>query len=153
ATWNTALDAEFAFQQLIALANPANPPLQLVNITNGAANLGAAESILGAAQNTAAGKARIALGAALADTPGWFTPLSPQPAAKDYADQEINQFNWDSQVDFPFVFAFRQELEARAGGNPSWNTGVNYFDQLAASPDLQEVKALYKKAGLSLTAD
>ena len=54
---------------------------------------------------------------------------------------------------FPFVFAFRAELEARAGGNPSWNTGVNYVADLAKSVDLKEVKALYQAAGLSLGQD
>ena len=56
-------------------------------------------------------------------------------------------------MDFPFVFALRAELEARAGGNPSWTTGVNYFAQLANSPDFAEVVALYKAAGLSLRGD
>ena len=41
-----------------------------------------------AAQATAAGRARLALSAALGDTPGWFTPLSPEPAANDFAAQE-----------------------------------------------------------------
>ena len=69
------------------------------------------------------------------------------------ATQEANQFEWGSQVTFPFVFAFRAELEARAGGNPSWNTGVNYLTDLAKSADLKEVVALYRAAGLSLTKD
>jgi len=56
-------------------------------------------------------------------------------------------------VTFPFVFAFRAELEARAGGNPSWNTDVNYFSDLAKSADFKEVVALYQAAGLSLTKD
>jgi pimeloyl-ACP methyl ester carboxylesterase len=147
ATWNDALDGAFAFQQL------ADPSVQVVHITNPAANFQGAEAVLAAAQATPQGRARIALGAALSDTPGWFTPLSPEPAAKDFAGQEQNQFLWDSQVDFPFVFAFRAELEARAGGNPSWNTGVDYSRQLAKSADRREVKALYKAAGLSLRAD
>jgi pimeloyl-ACP methyl ester carboxylesterase len=147
ATWNTALDAAFAFQQLIA------PGIQVVNITNPTANLTAGERAVAAAQQTAAGRARLALVAALGDTPGWFTPLSPEPAATDYAAQEQNQFLWDTKVTFPFVLAFRAELEARAGGNVSWNTGVNYFADLAKSVDLKEVAALYKAAGLSLTKD
>ena len=97
--------------------------------------------------------ARLALVAALGDTPGWFTPLSPEPAATDYVAQEQNQFLWDTEVTFPFVLAFRAELEARAGGNVSWNTGVNYFTDLAKSADLKEVTALYQAAGLSLTKD
>src|SRR5450755_4085208 len=151
ATWNTALDSEFAFQQLI------DPSVQVVNITirpkDPTANLAAAETAAAAAQVTPRGRARLALAAALGDTPGWFTPLSPEPAPGDAAGQEVNQFLWDTQVDFPFIFAFRAELEGRAGGNPSWNTGVNYFTQLARSADLGEVAALYHAAGLSLTAD
>jgi pimeloyl-ACP methyl ester carboxylesterase len=147
ATWNTALDSELAFQQLIA------PSLQVVHITNPTANLTAADQAAAAAQATPQGKARIALAAALGDTPGWFTPLSPEPAANDYAAQENNQYLWDTQVDYPFVFALRAELEARAGGNPSWTTGVNYAAQLAKSPDFAEVAALYQAAGLSLHGD
>jgi pimeloyl-ACP methyl ester carboxylesterase len=147
ATWNTALDAEFAFQQLI------DPSVQVVNITDPAANLAQAEAAAAQAQQTPQGRARLALVAALGDTPGWFTPLSPEPAATDYAAQEANQFDWASQVTFPFVFDFRANLEADAGGNPSWNVGVNYFQDLAKSADLPEVVALYKTAGLSLTGD
>ncbi len=151
ATWNTALDGAFAFQQLI------DPSVQVVNITippaNPTANLAGAEAAAAAAQATPQGQARLALTAALGDTPGWFTPLSAEPAANDFATQEANQFKWESQVDFPFAFLLRAELEARAGGNPSWNTGVNYFSDLRKSSDFREVRALYKAAGLSLVKD
>ncbi|MGO8956036.1 MAG: alpha/beta hydrolase family protein [Streptosporangiaceae bacterium] len=149
ATWNTALDSAFAFQQLLAPASG----LQVVNITNPQSNLGIAETAAAQAQATPAGQARIALAAALADTPGWFTPLSAQPARTDYAGQEANQFLWDTEVDFPFVFAFRANLEQDAGGNPSWNTGVNFATQLLKSVNYREVVHLYKAAGLSLTKD
>ena len=147
ATWNTAADSAFAFQQLI------DPSVTVVNITNPGGNLTGALQAAAAAQKTKKGRARIALGAALADTPGWFTPLSPEPGPKNYGAQENNQYLWDSQVDFPFVFALRAELEARAGGNVSWTTGVNYAAQLAQSADRNEVVALYKAAGLNLKAD
>jgi pimeloyl-ACP methyl ester carboxylesterase len=147
ATWNTALDSAFAFQKLI------DPSIAITNITNPTGNLTAAETAVSQAQATASGRARLALAAALADTPGWFTPLSPEPAAQDYAGQEANQFLWDTQVDFPFAFALRAELEARAGGNPSWNVGVNYDKDLARSVDNAEVHALYQAAGLSLRDD
>ena len=147
ATWNTALDSEFAFQQLI------DPSVQVVNITTPTANLTAADTAAAAAQATPQGQARLALAAALADTPGWFTPLSPEPAANDFTAQEANQFEWETQVDFPFAFFLRAELEGRAGGNGSWNTGVNYFTDLRKSSDFAEVKALYAAAGLSLHAD
>jgi pimeloyl-ACP methyl ester carboxylesterase len=147
ATWNTALDSEFAFQQLIDRA------VSVVNITNPGANFIAAENAAAAAQKTAQGRARLALVSAFADTPGWFTPLSPEPGATNYQAQEANQYLWGSQVTFPFAFDLRAEVEARAGGNPSWNTGVNYTADLMKSANLKEVLALYKAAGLSLNKD
>jgi len=147
ATWNTAADAAFAFQQLI------DPAVQVVHITDPGGNLTGALQAAAAAQQTKQGRARLALVAALGDTPGWFTPLSAEPGPKDYTAQEANQFEWFSQVDGPFIFALRAELEARAGGNPSWTTGVDYTAQLAMSADSAEVAALYKAAGLDLSAD
>jgi pimeloyl-ACP methyl ester carboxylesterase len=147
ATWNTALDSAFAFQQLI------DPSVAIVHITDPGGNLTGADTAAANAQQTAQGRARMALVAALADTPGWFTPTSPPPAPRDFAAQQANQYLWFSQVDAPFAFALRAELEARAGGNPSWNTGVNYTTQLAHSADMLEVVALYKAAGLSLKGD
>jgi pimeloyl-ACP methyl ester carboxylesterase len=149
ATWNTALDAAFAFQTLLA----PGAGLQVVNIADPLANLTLAEEALVGAQGTPQGKARIALVGALGDLPGWFLPLSPEPALDDFSLQEANQFTWDQQVDFPFAFAFRAELEARAGGNVSWNTGVDYRKQLERSIGREQVRALYQQAGLDLDAD
>jgi pimeloyl-ACP methyl ester carboxylesterase len=148
-TWNQALDSAFAFDVLLG----ANSGLQVVNISDPNKNIGIAETLLAAAQKTAAGKARIALAAALDDTPGWFDPLSPEPSSTDYATQEANQYLWLLEIDFPFAFDFRAELEGRAKGNPSWNNGVNYSPQLKNSVDYPEVQALYKAAGLSLDDD
>lgn len=149
ATWNQALDSAFAIQQLLG----AGTGLQVVNISHPSANLVLAEKLLSGAQATAKGRARLALAGALGDLPGWFNPASPEPAATDFAAQEANQFLWETLVDGPFIFALRAELEARAGGNPSWNTGVNYAKQLGNSIDLSEVQGLYTAAGLSLDAD
>ncbi len=146
--WNEALDGAFAFNTLVA-----NGALKVVHITNPTQNYSNAEGILSAAQSTPQGKARIALVAALGDLPGWFDPASPEPAPTDYATQEANQFLWLQKVDFAFLFALRAELELRAGGNPSFNTGVNYLRQLKHSVDYAEVQALYAAAGLSLDAD
>src|SRR6266849_6411021 len=149
ATWNTALDSEFAFKTLLAPGSG----LQVVNITNPLANLQLAEQFLAVAQSTPQGRARLALVSALADGPGWFVPTSPEPAPTDFASQEMNQFLWSQIVDFPFLFALRAELEARAQGNVSWNTGVDYRKQLDRSIGREEVRALYEQAGLDLDAD
>jgi pimeloyl-ACP methyl ester carboxylesterase len=148
-TWNQALDAAWAFQTLLG----AGTGLQVVHITNPFPNLGLAEALLAGAQASPQGRARIALVGALGDTPGWFDPTTPEPADNDFAAREANQFLWASQVTFPFVFAFRAELEARAGGNPSWNTGVDYRRQLRKSTGHDEVVALYAEAGLDLDSD
>ena len=73
ATWNQALDASFAFKVLVA----PDSALQLVHITDPTANLAVARQALAAAQATPAGRARIALVAALNDTPGWADPPGP----------------------------------------------------------------------------
>ena len=149
ATWNTALDSAFAFKTLLA----SGSGLQLVNISNPGANVALAEGILVAAQATPQGRARLALVSAFGDGPGWFASLSPEPAPTDFAGQETNQFLWAQNVDFPFLFAFRAELEVRAQGNPSWNTDVDYRRQLEHSRDAAEVRTLYEQAGLDLEAD
>jgi pimeloyl-ACP methyl ester carboxylesterase len=148
-TWNVALDAAVAVQQLLGPSSG----LQVVNITDPTTNLGIAETLFAAAQATPQGRARIALASALGDVPGWFNPASPEPAATDYVTQEANQFLWETQVDGPFAYLLRAELEARAGGNVSWTTGVNFTQQLSMSSDFAEVQGLYAAAGLSLSAD
>jgi hypothetical protein len=146
--WNQALDGAFAFNVLLAGSS-----LSIVHLIDPFGTFNHAESILRAAQLSDAGRARIALTAALADIPGWFDPHSLEPANKDFSAQEQNQFLWESQVDFAFAFIARAELEARAGGNPSWNVDVNYNKQLELSVDYNEVVALYKQAGLKLEQD
>jgi len=148
-TWNQALDSAFAFDVLLG----AGSGLKVVNITDPVKNVDIAEGILNKAQKNAQGRARIALSSALDDTPGWFDPLSPEPSPTDYVAQEANQYLWLSEVDFPFAFDFRAELEKRAGGNGSWNNAVDYVKQLEESVDYAEVQALYQKAGLDLQAD
>lgn len=154
--WNQGLDAEFVLKTL-APASTGAAGLQLVNITNTGfgptSNFALSESVAAQEQATAQGRARLALVAAIGDTPGWFDPASAEPAASDFATREVNQYKWDAQVDFPFLFALRADLEARAGGNPSWNTGVNYAKQLDLSINKAEVVALYSAAGLNLQAD
>ena len=148
-TWNEALDSTFAFKMLLA----PRSRLQLVHIANPDSNLRLAEQILGAAARTAKGRARLALSAALVDIPGWFDPATPEPAPRDFRAQILNQVSWLQDVDLPFLTAYRAELEQRAGGDPSWNTGVDYAQQLAQSVDRAEVQALYRKAKLSLNRD
>ncbi len=146
---NITLDIAFVFKTLLA----PDSPLQLVEITDTEANLQLAQQLLQAAQQTPEGRARLALAAAVGNIPGWFDPASPEPAPDDYAAQQQNQFLWFQRVNFPFYFSYRADQERRAGGNASWNTGVDYDAQLALSGQQDLVEALYDQAGLSLETD
>jgi pimeloyl-ACP methyl ester carboxylesterase len=145
-TWNTLLDSSFAFNTLVARGT-----LQLVNITNPTGNVATARALLATAQNSAQGRARIALAAALGDIPGWYQTGSPAPATA--AQREQAQYAWLANVIFPFTLDLRAEMEGRAGGNPSWNAGIGYRGQLAASVDAAEVATLYAAAGLDLNRE
>ena len=149
ATWNSELDGAYAFKTLLA----PDSQLELVNITYAQANWQLAQQIFAAAQTTPQGQARLALVAALLDLPGWFNPTEAEPAPSDYAARARAQGAWESSVDFFFAFSSRLELEQRAGGNPSWNVGVDYKQLLAQSQDAAEVASLYASAGLDLQAD
>ena len=149
ATWNTELDAAYAFKALLA----PESALQLVHISNPLANGQLAVQLFNAAAATPQGMAKLALVAALIDLPGWFDPRLAEPAAADYAARAAAQADWESKVDFGFAFRYRAELEQRAGGNPSWNVGVDYGALLAGSPNRAEVEALYAQTGLDLQRD
>jgi pimeloyl-ACP methyl ester carboxylesterase len=148
-TWNAELDSAYAFSTLLAPTSG----LQLVHITDPSANLQRALDAFGRADATVAGRARLALIGALTDLPGWFDLRQPEPAPTDFAGQAVAQASWESRVDFSFAFRYRAELEKRAGGNPSWNTGVDYRHMLAISPDHGEVVALYAAARINLDSD
>ena len=149
ASWNTGLDSAYAFRTLLG----PQSVLQITGITDPAANLDTALALFNKARATGAGQARLALVAALAGIPGWYDPTKPEPAAADFKTRLVAQESWESRIDFPFEFKYRAELEKRAGGNPSWNKGVNYHHQLSISPDAAEVTALYRAAGLNLETD
>jgi hypothetical protein len=149
ATWNSELDAAYAFKTLIA----PQSALQLVHISDGAANFQLARQIFQTAAATSEGRARLALVGALIDLPTWFNPQAAEPAATDYAARAEAMFQWEGLVDFAFAFSARMDLEQRAGGNPSWNLGVDYKQLLAASPDRDLVTALYAVSGLNLDSD
>jgi hypothetical protein len=85
--------------------------------------------------------------------PGWNDPASAEPAKDDFATREEQQYRWLKNTDQTFMFTRRAELEARAGGNPSWNTGVDYLHRIDNSPERDTVSAMYEAAGLSLEAD
>ena len=131
--WNTSLDLAVVFKTLIA------PRLVLTGIDDPRANVDRARAALTETQRTPAGRARIALAAALSDLPG----------GTGYERAQYQAL----RTQLAFAFGYRAELERRAGGNPSGNAGVDYAAELRRSADRGEVRALYATAGLNLDAD
>src|SRR5204862_1373283 len=62
------------------------------------------------------------------------------------------QYDWLVGT-LPFVMSGRYFIEAAAGGNGSWNVGVDYAALVARSPYRHVVETLYREAGLDLRAD
>lgn len=151
--FNARLDHAFVMKTL--LSNTSAMKLTNIGWGSGQANaqLQAYADVLTQAQSTAAGRARLALAAAMVDTPGWKDPLADEPAATDYLGRQVIQYQWDQYTGGTLDAFFRAELENRAGGNFSWNTGVDYSAQLRKSVNFNEVQALYTQAGLDLAAD
>ena len=142
---NMGLDGAFAFKILAA----PQAGLELVGIGDDMANARRAQAAVAEALKSPAGRARLALAGVLGGIPGWTVRGSPAPAADDFEAQI-------DQIGAAFVmgtFLPRQDQERRAGGAFSWNTGVDYATQLRRSGRSAMVEALYRKAGLDLSAD
>lgn len=145
------LYGEYALAHLLA----PGQAIKLVRYAD-AAEAGAAAAQLSTAvagaQATAAGQARIALGAVLLDEPGWYSGATP-PAPRDYAGQEAQQEAEIAGFLLPFIMSGRQQIELAAGGNSSATKGVDFGAVLRSSAHAAEVRALYRAAGLNLDAD
>jgi pimeloyl-ACP methyl ester carboxylesterase len=145
-TFNSKLDALWTLKTL------TGAPLQLVGFASQAdamAENARLTTLVTELRATPAGRARLAMAAAFEQFPTWTRGDAP-PAAAD----------WEAQLDQiaeGFVFGnpaqVRHGLELIAGGNFSWNHGVDYAAMLARSGMSPLVEALYMKAGTSLQAD
>lgn len=142
---NMALDGAYAFRTLIA----PDSGIRVTGIDDDRVNGKRVADALAEASKTPQGRARIALAGVLAGIPNWTSRDKPRPAATDYAAQA-------AEIAKSFVMGVylpRTDQEARAGGNFSWNTGIDYRAQLAKSGRRAMVEALYRQAGLKLDAD
>jgi pimeloyl-ACP methyl ester carboxylesterase len=151
ANWNNTLDPVFAVKTLLAPGSTA-PLVNLPDQATALRSVGELSAALTAAQATPQGRARTALAAALHNLPAWADPSAPEPAPDDYDTAQRTQYQ--SLLGTVYVgLSWRQEAETWAGGNPAWNTGVDYARLLARSSIRTEVEVLYARAGLSLAAD
>jgi pimeloyl-ACP methyl ester carboxylesterase len=156
--WNQNLDAAFAFKVLFA---ERDPQIEVVGSVPSVRAGEEATSQLQAAVASPAGRARTALVAALREIPvdgfartaGLGAAPLPLPSgvnAEDLRAQSLAGLVGAALSDY---FVNHPALEVRAGDNPSSNSGVDYRQLVAASPDYESIKALYAAAGLSLDGD
>ena len=149
ATQNRELDLAFIFKTLIA----ADSDLDLVRIRQPERNQALSLELLEQAAATPEGRARLALAAGVTNVPGWPDPRSPEPATEDHAARLDGQIGWFRGIVFHVIFNARATIERRAGGNPSWNTGVDYAALLERSAQADVVRWAYATASLDLQAD
>jgi hypothetical protein len=145
------LDGEYALAHLLA-------PGQAVKLVRygsqdeAAAAAATLTKVTGDAQATPAGRARIALAAALMNVPTWYTGAAP-PAPRDYETQEAHQEQTLTGFVLGFVMTGRYQIELAAGGNSASTRGTDYRALLGSSSHAPQVRALYRQAGLNLDAD
>jgi hypothetical protein len=149
------LDGEYAMAQLLL-------PGQQVQLT-GFANTGDAlttaatlQAAAAQAQQTAAGRARLALALAFLNVPPWDPSAAAPAPAGDPAAQEAAQYDVEFTGSFStldFIESGRVSIDQADGGSANWTAGTNFAAVLARSPYWPEVAGLYRAAGLSLRTD
>lgn len=145
---NYQLDGSYAVARLLL----PGQDVQLTGFTTPAeanATVAKLTAAVREAQTSPAGRARIALAAALMNMPTWSTGDSP-PA--DWAGQQQAQYEWLVGI-LPFVLPARVSINAVAGGDSSWNAGVDYRSLVARSAHFPEIAGLYRQAGQDLDRD
>jgi hypothetical protein len=146
--WNVSLDITFALKTLLA----PGEAIELTHVSDPARSVQLLEQAVDRALTTPAGRARLALAGALGNVPGWYSALTPQPT--DLTERVRQQAAGIKDI---YVGVFgpsgRADLERRAGGNPSFNAGIDYRRQLARSSQRELVRLAYRAAGLDPAAD
>jgi hypothetical protein len=146
---NYQLDGTYALNRLLR----PGQPVKLVGYASPAEGAAAAAELSASAtsaRTTAVGRARVALATALLNMPTWSN--SQDTAPRDAEGIAAAQHEW-LVGSLPFIMPARYFIELSAGGNASWNVGVDYADLLARSPHRATVRQLYRTAGLDLRAD
>lgn len=146
--WDTNLDTLYALTTLLA----PDLGIDLVHLTDPFTDIERLGTRLAEAQQTPAGRARIALAAALGNVPGRAGAGSATPDAHDIDAREAAQLENLRTVVF-LGLALRADVEHYVGGNPSTNVGVDYGRLLRRSTSRDEVNDLYKAAALALQDD
>jgi hypothetical protein len=148
---NYQLDGEYALAQLLLPGQ--NVPLVDFSSSDEALTTAATlTSAAATAQQTAAGRARLALALAFLNASDGVASTARQaPATLEEEQYGVEFASSFSTLDF--IESSRPAIEQADGGNASWVAGTNFGAVLANSPYRSEVEALYRAAGLNLDGD
>ncbi|HET8629613.1 MAG TPA: hypothetical protein VFL91_19520 [Thermomicrobiales bacterium] len=149
AALNLFLDLQFALKTLLA---PDDAGLEVAHFTDVDATIQRTLDLLSAAQQSPAGRARVALAAALGQIAD-YGQAPPHPAPTDYAARARNQADALGYYVVRLWTATRASAEQKARGNPAFTTGVRYRDLFARAAQRDIAETLYTVAGLDLDAD
>lgn len=144
---NYQLDAAYAAAELLL----PGQDIRLTGFTTptqSAETLAALKPALQQARESAEGRARLALVAALLNTPTELEGVdanNPEALAAAQAKLVLETL--------PTVIERRHTIVNAAGGDSGWTAGVDYAKLLQSSAQLQLVKHMFAEAGLSLTSD
>ena len=109
------------------------------------------DPFIATAQESARGRARLSLVAALLQIPGWNAKTlgAPEPAASAVEANQAASLQWV----LPFLYVIYADLQHRIGSAPLASPGRRLRLLVAASPEYPTVRALYAAAHLSLDSD
>lgn len=148
ATMNRGLDVTFAVRTLLT----DDQRLELVKAADPQHSVEVLRQAVQTALTTPEGRARLALIGAIGGLPAWATAHSPKPT--DLTEGIRQQAWWTESAYIASLGPTgRADMEARAGGNPSYNTGVDYTRQLSSSGQQSFVEQAYAGTTASLAAD
>lgn len=147
-SFNAALDINFAVKTLLA----PEQDIELVRVSDPARSTQALVQAVEQALSSPQGRARLALVSAFNNVAGWYSAHQPRPT--DMTDWIRQQAAWIQNAYIVGIGpSARVDLEAKAGGNPSWNVGIDYRRQLARSSQEAVVRRAYRTAGRDLRRD
>jgi hypothetical protein len=148
ANMNRGLDVTFAVRTLLT----DDQSLDLVKAANPEHSVQVLRQAAAQALTTPAGRAKLALIGAIGGLPGWASAHEPRPT--DLVEA-IRQQEWWTEAAYIASLGptGRLDIERRAGGNPSFNVGVDYAKQLARSGQRDFVDQAYRAAGLNVRDD
>lgn len=148
---NRQLDIAYAVQQLL-LTPAERAEAQLVEQADPMRSVALLQQGVQRALTSKQGRAKLAMAGALGNVAPWYSAHDPKPTTLEAKIRA--QASW---TEFAYLVGFggsgRADIERRAGGNPSFNIGVDYAKEFARSAERGLAVRAYRAAGIDPRTD